>query len=195
MEAHHILIREESVRLFKERGFNGVSVADIMSSVGLTHGGFYGHFDSKDELAGVACGHAFEESFEKWSQLGVGELPERVAMARLADHYLSVAQRDTIGEGCPITSLATDVTREPADATVRATYISGVKRLFKLLCAMPKRRQSNAVREQAMVRLATMVGALTLARALKGDELSEEILVAARKHLKRDACGPVRSTS
>ena len=72
-ESHRQQITEASARLFKERGINGVSVADLMGAAGLTHGGFYGHFESKDALAGVAVAHAFEQSAERWRKRAAGK--------------------------------------------------------------------------------------------------------------------------
>jgi TetR/AcrR family transcriptional regulator, transcriptional repressor for nem operon len=160
-DKNRLAIEAASVRLFKQHGINGVSVSDIMASAGLTHGGFYGHFESKDELAAIACVRSFEQSLARWKALIKDDLDEAGLVAALADHYLSDHQRDEPGEGCPITGLAADAGREPDAKPVRKAY--------------------------ALVRMSTLVGALTLARAVRGDPLSEEILEAARESLQAKA--------
>ena len=99
-DKNRLLIEAASARLFKEHGFDGVSVADIMASAGLTHGGFYGHFESKDELAALACAKAFEESAARWRSLGKDGADEAALLDASAKHYLSAKQRDQPGLGC-----------------------------------------------------------------------------------------------
>src|SRR5277367_5494913 len=82
-------IREISARLFRERGINGVSVADLMGAAGLTHGGFYGHFESKDALAGVAVAHAFEQSAERWHKRVASKPDDAARRALLVDKFLT----------------------------------------------------------------------------------------------------------
>lgn len=88
-EKNRAIIEQVSARLFREQGFHGISVADLMSAAGLTHGGFYGHFESKDALAAIACERAFEESVERWRKR-VDAAPDRAAaLESLLDGYLS----------------------------------------------------------------------------------------------------------
>src|ERR1700754_4029738 len=119
-DKNRAVIEAASARLFKERGLNGVSVADVMASAGLTHGGFYGHFESKDELAAIACAQAFEESVTRWRALtqdtqGAGE---QALVDALAKHYLSPTQRAQPGLSCAAAGLAVDVGREAADKPI-----------------------------------------------------------------------------
>jgi TetR/AcrR family transcriptional repressor of nem operon len=186
-DKNRLAIEAASVRLFKEHGINGVSVSDIMASAGLTHGGFYGHFESKDELAAIACTQSFEQSVTRWQSFARDDLDEAGRVAALADHYLSELQRDEPGLGCPITGLAADAGREPDDKPVRKSYATGLKSLIDVLMSFSRARQSKAVRERALVRMSTLVGALTLARAVRGDPLSDEILAAARDSLRAGA--------
>jgi TetR/AcrR family transcriptional repressor of nem operon len=186
-DRNRLLIEAASARLFKERGLNGVSLADIMASAGLTHGGFYGHFESKDELAAIACAHAFEESAARWKAFGEQGADEHAALAALAKHYLSAKQRDDPGLGCPANSLAADVGREDASKPVRGAYARGVKALIGALMSYSDARRTKRARRRALARMSMLVGAVTLARAVRGDPLSDEILDAAREYLALDA--------
>src|SRR5690606_3229066 len=94
---------------FRERGFDGISIAEIMKAAGLTHGGFYGQFASKEELVGEAVGQGFETSRRRWQQVLTrgGDKP----LAALADFYLSAAHRDQPADGCVLAALASDAAR------------------------------------------------------------------------------------
>ncbi|MHB9837305.1 TetR/AcrR family transcriptional regulator [Paraburkholderia terrae] len=177
------LIEAASARLFKERGLNGVSVTDIMASAGLTHGGFYGHFESKDELAAVACERAFGESVVRWRALVKEDAGEQAFVDALAKHYLSAKQRDEPGGGCPAVGLATDVSREETTKPVRGAYLQGLKSMLGRLVSFAGPRPSKKARQRAIARLSMLVGAATLARAVRGDPLSDEILTAVRDYL------------
>jgi TetR/AcrR family transcriptional repressor of nem operon len=178
------LIEAASVHLFKERGLNGVSVADIMANAGLTHGGFYGHFESKDELAAIACERAFGESAARWKALFKGDTDEQAFVDALAKHYLSTTQRDQPGNGCPAIGLAADVSREDPTKPVRGVYARGVKSMLGVLTSFAGPRPSKKASQRAIARLSMLVGAVTLARAMRGDPLSDEILAAAREYLR-----------
>ncbi len=132
-DKNRLLIEAASARLFKERGINGVSVADIMASAGLTHGGFYGHFESKDELAAIACAQAFDESTERWRSLTQGGADEQARVDALAKHYLSASQRDDPGFGCTAAGLAVDVGREAGDKPIRGAYTHGIKTMLDIV--------------------------------------------------------------
>jgi TetR/AcrR family transcriptional repressor of nem operon len=182
-DKNRLLIEAASARLFKEHGLNGVSVANIMASAGLTHGGFYGHFESKDELAAVACAQAFDESAARWKSLIKDGADEQALVDALAKHYLSARQRDEPGLGCPAVGLAVDVSREADAKPIRNMYTRGIKTMIDILVSFSRNRQSKKVRQRALARLSMLVGAVMLARAVRGDLLSEEILAAARNAL------------
>ena len=199
--ANRQTIEEVAARLFREHGIDGVSVADLMGAAGMTHGGFYGHFESKDALAAVACSHAFAQSAqrrERWSR----RAPDGTAALReFTERYLSNRHRDDAGQGCPAVALAADVARQAPAAPVRAAYAAGVSsmagniaRMLGEAGTMPSHAGAAhaadpAVRSAALARMATMVGAVILARATEGDALSAEILAAARAAL----AGPAES--
>lgn len=179
-------IKDVSARLFRERGLDGVSVAQLMAAAGLTHGGFYGHFASKDALAALACTHAFAQSVKRRSSMrdtsSASTVTDGAEAGRKAFilRFLSHAHRDDPGHGCPATALAADVGREPDAALVRQAYADGINAMaddldFLSVASAPQQRRTDA-----LVGLATLVGALTLARATRGDPISAEILAAVQ---------------
>ena len=194
-QSHRQQITEASARLFKERGINGVSVADLMGAAGLTHGGFYGHFESKDALAGVAVAHAFEQSAERWRKRVASQPDDASGRALIVDKFLSAASIKEVGLGCPSVSLASDVAREPADATIRMAYQDGLEQLLRILSEIEDAPDAAARRRAALADYATMAGALMLARATDGAPMAAEFLAAARERLLRastPAATPVR---
>lgn len=182
-ERHREQITDASARLFKERGLSGVSVADLMGAAGLTHGGFYGHFESKDALAGIAVARAFEQSAETWNKR-VASKPDPVARrAVLVEKFLTAQSLKDVGMGCPSVALATDVAREPAAAPIRTAYLDGLEGLVQILADVEDGRDAASRRSAALADYATMAGALLLARATAGAPLSAELLAAARERL------------
>lgn len=182
-ELNRIAIEDASSRLFKEKGIAGVSVADLMASVGLTHGGFYGHFQSKDELAAIACAKAFDQSTARWKKR-VEDHPDRAAaLASIIDNYLSIESRNSVGTGCPLSALAIDVARESEDKPVHDAFLTGVNNLLEIMVGLQGTGSDAHDRMRALGLISTMVGGLVLARATRGDNISDEFLVAAREQL------------
>jgi TetR/AcrR family transcriptional repressor of nem operon len=182
-ETHRQQITDASARLFRERGVKGVSVADLMGAAGLTHGGFYGHFESKDALAGVAVAHAFDQSVERWNRRVASKPDAASRRALLVDRFLAPQGIRDVGHSCPTVSLATDVSREPADAPIRAAYAEGLEALLHILSEVEPGPDAAARRQAALADYATMTGALLLARATEGSPLAHELLAAARSRL------------
>lgn len=178
-DRNRLAIEAASSRLFRERGIDGVTVADLMAAAGLTHGGFYGHFESKDALAAVACEKAFAETVERWKGVAAGRATPRA----MIDTYLSGPHRDHPGKGCPAAALAADVARHDGERSLQDAYVAGLKELLSALAGMQEGADTSARAHAAMAQLATMVGALTLARATRGDPISNQILAAARDFL------------
>ncbi|MBL7251378.1 TetR/AcrR family transcriptional regulator [Alloalcanivorax marinus] len=172
-------IVEEAARLFRERGFDGVGVAALMKQAGLTHGGFYGHFDSKEQLMAEACEHAINTAGQGWDE--ARERHGALSMDTVADRYLSRAHRDHPGAGCVVAALASDAPRQ--SAPVRAAMTGSVRRLIALVeSALPGHRAARK-RRQALAATAAMVGGLILARAVDDDALSNEFLQAVAAEL------------
>lgn len=185
-EAHHRAIEAAASRLFRERGLHGVSVADVMADCGLTHGGFYAHYASKDALAASACTAAFADAEEKWRRRAAAAPSPDVARRTIAAGYLKPANCDPAAAACPTATLVTDVAREPRTHPIHGAYRDGVTRQIDLLATLGTSGDPRRDRAAACVQLATMVGALLLARATRGEALSDEILAAARAHLAGD---------
>jgi TetR/AcrR family transcriptional repressor of nem operon len=179
---NHAAIEQVSSRLFREQGLR-VSVKDLMSAAGLTHGGFYGHFDSKEELAALACAAAFTESVERWRKRTSGAKDRRSARAALIEGYLTVERRAAVGTGCPIAGLVIDVAREPDGRPVRAAFREGLEDLIEILAGVQPTREPHDAHDSAVAQMATLVGAMVLARATRGSELSDEFLSAVRHRL------------
>lgn len=180
---------ETAARLFREKGTH-LSVADLMKASGLTHGGFYKQFASKDALIDEATAHAFAEL----TQLHAAGLERRAgqrdeARQALIDNYLSVGHRDNPADGCPAAALAADMAREPADSEARRVYAEGVGDFAAALADEKADEKADG-----LVRLSTMIGALVLSRATKGSLLSEEILDSARAALIRGLREPSSSS-
>ena len=165
-------------RLFRERGFDGVAVADLMQAAGLTHGGFYGHFASKEALAAEACGRNLEEAAERW-QARAAAAPKD-PFGAIVRGYLDFAHRDDPGSGCVLSALGEETRRQgPA---VRRSVTAGLERLVAALqAALPGRAARR--RRRALATLATLTGALILARAVDDPALSDEILTATAAEL------------
>ncbi|NOV22256.1 TetR/AcrR family transcriptional regulator [Cupriavidus necator] len=177
-------IEQASSRLFRERGLNGVSVAELMAGAGLTHGGFYGHFASKDALAAQACKRAFEESTARWERRLARANGDRKAMlANLVEPYLTPAHCANPGVGCAAAALAVDVAREPAGKPVRQAYAEGLRTMVDDMAQTVASDDPQQRHDEALVRMALLVGAVTLARATEGNPLSDEMLHAVRARL------------
>ncbi len=165
-------IVEGASRLFRENGFDGIGVADLMKDAGLTHGGFYAHFACKEELMAEACARALEGSVAKWQRLSERH-PGRPLPA-IVKSYLSKRHRDDPGAGCAIASLGSDVARQ--GAAVRHAFTEGLGNMVGMLAGMVPGRTAALRRRKALADFAAMVGAMMLARAVDDPKLSEEIL-------------------
>ena len=165
-------VLDVAARLFRERGFDGIGVADLMKSAGMTHGGFYGQFASKEELMAEACARSFDNSVDIWS--GVAERYPDKPLVAVMRGYLSKQHRDNPGEGCVMASLGADAARQgPA---LRRAVTDGTRALLDLFTGLAPGRIKARKRERAVVAYASMVGALVLARAVDDVALSDEIL-------------------
>nr|WP_297383414.1 TetR/AcrR family transcriptional regulator [uncultured Roseateles sp.] len=166
-------------RLFRERGFDGIGVADLMKSAGLTHGAFYNHFESKNALAGEASEQVLRKTTCAWADIadaGNGGFESFVST------YLSEAHRDEPGSGCLIAALGADVARQ--DSAVRRSFTTALRPMIDFLTRHTAGRSKAAQRQRALVTLATLVGTVVLARAVDDADLSDELLQAARVTLK-----------
>lgn len=182
-ELNREIILQAATRLFRERGLHGISVIDVMAAAGLTHGGFYGHFESREALAQEASERAFAQSQQRWEERIASQPDPCAARQALIEPYLSAASRDNPGDSCPVAAFVGDMCHEPAESPVRATFIDGLDSLLKTFSSLIEAHDDAGKRQQALVQYSLMVGALTLARATRGDPLSDEILQAATSFL------------
>jgi TetR/AcrR family transcriptional repressor of nem operon len=163
-----------AAKLFRERGFDGIGLADIMKAAGLTHGGFYRHFASKDDLEAQAIDVALATTKADWSRLVEGAALQ--PLAELVGQYLSAQHRDDPGNGCALAALGADVARQ--DKRVRSAFTAGLEPFLELLSDIIPGRSRAVRRRKAIATTAAMIGALILARAVDDPALSDEILAA-----------------
>jgi TetR/AcrR family transcriptional regulator, transcriptional repressor for nem operon len=172
--AKHARILEKASRLFRERGFSDVSVAEIMQATGLTHGPFYNHFTSKEGLMVEAVQHASEEGLAALEATPHSEKGRREFVSR----YLSAEHRDCPEEGCLIAALASEIAREPAVQSAMTTHVKAM--IAKMASHFPWKKGRSA-RGEAIRAMSCSLGALILARAIDDEDLSEEILKEAAR--------------
>jgi TetR/AcrR family transcriptional repressor of nem operon len=167
-------ILAEAARLFRERGLEQVGVADVMKAAGLTHGGFYGHFKSKDDLLAQAAGEASRQGGELWRTLGNGK--GQGALDAIRDFYLSPGHCDDPGSGCVVAALGSELARQPA--AVRTRLTEGLKRAVETLQGLVAGPSPAARRRKAIAAYAGWIGAVVLARMADDPAFSKEILAA-----------------
>jgi len=167
---------DTAARLFREKGYSGIGVADLMKEAGLTHGGFYGNFDSKEALMAAACERAFDGTTAMWGDL-IARDPD-TALATIVANYLSRRHVDHPGQGCVMAALGGELAR--LSAPVGAVTAAALRAQVDLLASLMDGGTAQDRRRAALSAYASMVGALVLARAVDGDALADEILVAVR---------------
>jgi len=169
-ETRDRIIRTAAKR-FREDGVEAVGVAALMADAGLTHGGFYAHFPSKEALVAAACAEGFGESRDRLRKT-IERHPPGERLAALAESYLSQSHRDHPGQGCIAAAIAPEIARHPAET--RAEFTRGLHGLLELAAAALEADGGDpAAAPQAV---AAMVGALTLARATADEALSDRFL-------------------
>jgi len=181
-EQNRLTVLWSAGRLFRERGFEGVGIADIMRDAGLTHGAFYGQFSSKEQLTVEASVRAFATTSGRWEK--VSARPEADPVDALVDFYLSAEHRSARADGCPIAALASDAARAGPD--IQAAFHEGVARHLEILERAFEARSGSEgeSRDAALTALSTLVGALILSRAVGEAPLGAEFLSAARDHIR-----------
>lgn len=177
-ERTHASILASAMRLVRERGIGGARVADVMKGAGLTVGGFYAHFDSKEALVDDALRRAAAASRARFLA-GIDEKPREVQALVLVKRYLSAAHRDASADGCPMPAVASEIaTTAPEHAEVLGEGVSGLAKAIEE--RLPRDGAGLDRRTLAFGLVALLYGGLTLARATRGTALSDEILRACR---------------
>ena len=164
--ANRQTILEAAGHLFRAQGFERVTVVDVMKAAGLTHGGFYGYFKSKDDLIAQALAHVFAEG------------PAEIDLARYAESYLSQRQCQNVAGGCPTAALGSEGSRQTPEA--RAAMTKGLRRHIERLSRTAKGKTAAEKRRAAIGSWAAMVGAMVMARFSDDPKLSEELLAQTR---------------
>ena len=170
---------------FRRNGIHATGLCELMAAAGLTHGGFYRHFDSKDQLVAEACAAGMEA--------GVGRATAchslgRSGLKKIAASYLSTAHRDNPSEGCLLAGLGSELARS-GDKT-RATVTAGILKLADVIASEYCRTKPKTAKARALVALSAMIGAITLSRIVTDPELSAAILDHTRKYLTAPLAPP-----
>ena len=172
-----------AAKKFREEGLAGIGIADLMKKAGLTVGGFYKHFKSRDALVAEAVDSALEIWKERVEAAAAGG--PRVAYDSLVDDYLGEAHRDHPGMGCPVGALAGDLAR--SDKRTRAVATRRIQDNIELLASLIRdtnKTDKDTARSRAVMTYCAMVGAISMARVVSDEELSREILKTVAQRLK-----------
>ncbi|OUL69147.1 TetR/AcrR family transcriptional regulator [Paraburkholderia hospita] len=177
-EITHERIVEVAARAIRRSGYDGMGVADIMKEAGLTHGGFYAHFPSREALLAEAADRAGSEAVALSEQIAASVPPEQ-ALPSMVRAYLSKEHREAIETGCPVSALGSEMPRQAP--VVRRAATRRIKEMIDVVARqLPDWGQPGA-HEQALMTVATMVGTMVLARAVDDPKLSDSFLEAALK--------------
>ncbi len=180
-QSHDRIVQIAAAR-FREVGVDGNGEADLMQEAGLTHGGFYRHFDSRDELVAEAVERALQDGGQVVHAMANSKLDNKAVLAGLLDGYLSTAHRDGVATSCGVTTLAGDVAR--SDDRARSAYTQQVGVYLELLTRLIAGEKHKSKRTKAIAALSAMIGAVSMARAVNDEKLSREILKSAAMELK-----------
>ncbi len=165
-------VLDTAARQIRENGIEALGVADCMKNAGLTHGAFYGHFDSRDALIAAAVEHALQQGKARFQARDEDPAtPPDSPLKTIADVYLNKEHADNPGNGCALCALAGDTGH--ADGNVKALYTDSLRRLAERVA------RASAKGTDGLAVVATIVGAITLARAVDDRALAKSILASA----------------
>lgn len=167
-------------RLFRERGFDGIGLKDLMKGAGLTQGAFYKQFASKEDLAVQASERALDSASQRWSDAMTANPAD--PLGAIVAIYLSTGHRDETMDGCPIVALGSDAARQGAD--LKASFEAGIKDRLDLLQRIMAETDDKRLKSRAMAVLSTMVGAMTLSRLVNDAALAQGFLDAAAEQVR-----------
>ena len=170
-------------RLFREHGFDGIGLKDLMEGAGLTQGAFYKQFESKEDLAAQASRRALESASQRWSAAIAGNHDD--PFGAVIAFYLSAGHREEKLDGCPVVALGSDAARQ--GASVKAAFEEGIKAYLEVLGPLLPEVDGEDTNGRAMVVLSTMVGAMTLSRAVNDPDLAQAFLNSAVEHVREVA--------
>jgi TetR/AcrR family transcriptional repressor of nem operon len=176
-ETHAKIVKKAAV-LLREKGAHGIGVADLMKEAGLTHGGFYAHFESREALVIEAFAYAMDRSTERWRKIAEQTPPDK-RLATIIQTYLTPVHRDDPGHGCAVPALGGEIARE--SPRTRKAFAAKLEAMIDMVADQIPDVTRKAARKQAMATIATMMGTLVLARVAGNGEFSDEILDAGRE--------------
>src|SRR3954471_19352853 len=182
-ETHAKIVKKAAV-LLREKGAHGIGVADLMKEAGLTHGGFYAHFDSREALVVEAFAYAMDRSTERWRKIAEQTSPDK-RLATIIQSYLTPVHRDDPGHGCAVPTLGAEIARE--SPKTRKAFAAKLEQMIDMIADQILDVPRKAARKQAMAALATMMGTLVLSRIAGSGEFSDQILGAGREAVLGDA--------
>ena len=172
------LVLDTAAKLFRQVGFDGVGVADIMKQAGLTVGGFYNNFESKEDLIAKACDKIGTKSLQRWQE-HIDNPDITDPLKRIGSSYLSAKNRDNLSATCIYSTLGAEVPRH--DTAVQQVFAQGVESTIELLSTLVEGQSEAERRSHAIAMFSQWLGALVLSRAASNSPLSDEILAVARK--------------
>jgi len=176
-ETHAKIVKKAAV-LLREKGAHGIGVADLMKEAGLTHGGFYAHFDSREALVIEAFAYAMDRSTERWRKIAE-QTPADKRLTTIIQSYLTPVHRDDPGHGCAVPALGAEIARE--SPKTRKAFAAKLEQMIDMITDQVSGVPRKAARKQAVATLATMIGTLVLARIAGNGEFSDEILDVGRE--------------
>ena len=179
-EATHERIVDVAARAIRRSGYGGTGVADIMKEAGLTHGGFYAHFDSRDAMLAEAADRAGADGMARVARV-IAEAPPKRALEALLRAYLSKEHVESAESGCAVAALGSEMPRQAP--RVRRAATRRIKEMIDLVARQSPDWGQPGAHERTLVTLSTMVGALVLARAVDDPKLSDALRQAALNHL------------
>jgi len=179
-EASHERIVDAAARAIRRSGYNGTGVADIMKEAGLTHGGFYAHFDSREAMLAEAADRAGGDAVAEMQRI-TASMPPQQALQAMIQAYLSKEHVEAIETGCATAALCSEMPRQAPE--VRRAATRRIKEMIDLVSRQSPDWGQPIAHERALVTIATMVGALALARAVDDAKLSDALRKSVLKHL------------
>jgi TetR/AcrR family transcriptional regulator, transcriptional repressor for nem operon len=165
---------------FRKNGIAATGLSDLMADAGLTHGGFYRHFDSKDQIIAEACTAAVDSLIEQLAASASGKSPQR-GLKTIVETYLSASHRDRPEDGCSLAALGSEMAR--GDEMTRAAATQAFLKLVGVISSQFGKTRPDVARRRALVAAATMIGTITMSRIVTDPELSAGILREAKRQL------------
>jgi TetR/AcrR family transcriptional repressor of nem operon len=191
LETHARIVKKASIRL-REKGAHGIGVADLMKEAGLTHGGFYAHFDSREALVVEAFGYAMDRAIERWRKVAEQTPPDQ-RFSTIVESYLTPLHRDDPGNGCAVPTLGAEIARE--SPKTRRAFAARLEQMIDLMADQIPDVPRKAARKQAVAALATMMGTMVMSRIAGTGEFSDEILAAGREAVVGSAASAKKPAS